>query len=194
MPVIDTGLYKVTLKQTFAGQIIFNTFFYEETLGRDDEQDVCATAFDDDMIPAIRLIQSVNLTYDEIMVDNVTGNLAAVAIAPLLTAGLVVGDNMNSFTAAGFRLVRTTKDTRNGSKRIAGMVEQALVGNGFTASFLADLQTFAPSLAANISDIGAIFKPVIARENVVIPVTWTVNEVAAGLASSIVTSQVSRKS
>jgi len=193
MPEVTSGLYKVTLVQSFAAQIIINTFYFTENLDRDDQQLLCAKAFDETILPAMASVQSQNLTYSEIIVDNPTGTLAAVSFVPTTTAGTEVGLNMPSFVAATIKLSRTTKETRNGSKRVGGMTEENVVGNGFIAGFLTQLQGLADVFADDISTVGAILHPVILKTRNADTDPFIVNPIAAGIASPVTSSQVSRK-
>ena len=194
MTVITAGLYKVTLHQEFSAQAVQNVFFYEHTLASDDEQEECATAFDEDLLPALKLIQSVDISYVTIRAANVTGTLADFIKEPATLTGVLTGSALNSFTAASIRLNRTTKETRNGQKRFAGMTEENAFGQNWTASYSALLDTFAIVLASQISTVGAIFNPVIARQDPITPANWTVNPIAGASASGQVSSQTSRKS
>ena len=194
MPIIQDGLYKVTLHQEYSAQAVQNVFFYEHTLASDDQQEECAEAFDDDVLADLALIQNVGISYISIRVANVTGTLADFVRNPTTTVGIRAGQSLNSFTAASFRLNRTTKETRNGHKRFAGMLEEDAFGQNWIAAYQTVLETFAPFLGAQISVVGALFNPVIARQDLITPENWTVNPVASVLHSSQVASQISRKS
>lgn len=65
-------------------------------------------------------------------------------------AGLEGGDNAPSFVAWGFRLIRTTRLTRHGSKRFVGVSEDDTVGNDPSAGIEAELATCAAKLAAGV--------------------------------------------
>lgn len=193
MPEITEGLYKVTLVQEYRSQVVQNVFFYEHTLGTDDQQEECAEAFDEDILPQLKLIQHSTLLYTAIRVANPTGDLADFVLTPTTPDGVQTGDPLSSFTACSFLLSRTTKETRNGQKRFAGMTEQNADTQRWETTFQAALDTFAPFLSAQISIVGALFNPVIARQNLITPTIWTVNPVASAQARSTITTQVSRK-
>lgn len=193
MPVITTGLYKVILEQTFSAQVIINTFWFEHTLGDDDDQELCATAFDEDLVAVIAGITNPSLSYVAIRAQNVTGDLADFVLTPTVTAGTLAGLAMNSFTAAGIRLNRTTKETRNGQKRFCGMSEEFALSQVWTAGFITNLEFLAGKLADQISTVGAIFNPVIARQDPITPTNWIVNAVASATVNADITSQISRK-
>jgi len=193
VPTVTTGLYKVILQQSYSAQTILNTFWYLHTLGNDDEQDKCAEAFDLTILPVLKTIQAVSLQYVSIRAINVTGTLADFVLTPTTLLGTLTGDPVNTFTAAAIRLNRTTKETRNGQKRFAGMVEIQMNNQVWDAGYVVLLENVATALVANISTVGGIFEPVIARQDAVTPTNWIANPVASATVNSFVTSQVSRK-
>lgn len=193
MPVITTGLYQVILEQNYRGQAVLNSFFYEENLGNDDEQELCATAFDEDIMATLALAQHTSLIYNSIRVRNVTGNLADFLLTPTIIVGQLIGTAINSFTAAGIRLNRTTKETRNGQKRIAGQTEEVAETQTWQAAYIDLLDDLGDVLILPITTVGGVFNPVIARQSIVTPTDWTVNPIASFTANNFITSQTSRK-
>lgn len=193
MTVITAGLYKVILEQNYRGQAMVNTFFYENSLGNDDEQELCAQAFDEDVLAAIADAQHTTMNYLAIRAQNVTGNLADFVRTPDTLVGALVGDALNTFTAAGIRLDRTTKDTRNGHKRFAAQTEEVAETQNWSAAYLLVLEDLAAILAVPITTVGGVFNPVIARQDPITPAEWTVNPVAGATVNLFITSQVSRK-
>lgn len=193
MPTTAVGLYKVVLEQEYLNQIVLNTFYFQNALDTDDLQEECSHAFDLDLLPTIATIQSTSVVYQNIRVENVTGSLADFNLTPTTAAGGVAGLVAASFIACTIRLNRTTKETRNGSKRFAGMVEENMNGQTFLGAYVVTLDALAVVLAGTIDDPGGIFRPVIARAPVDPEVLWTINDVASGTASSDVKSQVSRR-
>lgn len=193
MALITEGLYQIILEQSYGGQTVLNRFWYENTLGSDDEQDKAAEAFDEDVLPGLSLIQNTGVSYVKITAKNVTGDLADHVMTPTTTAGTLVGNHLPSFIAASYRLHRTTKETRNGGKRFCGAREEDVAAQLWIAAYFSALGTFAGVLIADISVVGGIFSPVIGRFNPLTPTQWTSNPIATASASQIVSSQVSRK-
>lgn len=193
MAIITDGLYKIILEQTYSNQTVLNTFWYVNSLGSDDEQDKAADAFDETILPILKNIQSDSLLYLSIRAVNVTGDLADFVKTPTTGAGTQAGLEVNTFTAVGIRLNRTTKETRNGQKRFAGMTEDLMANQSWTAPFLVLVELVADALVADISTVGGIFEPVIARQDLVTPTNWFANPVASATVNTFVTSQVSRK-
>lgn len=193
MPTTSTGLYEVTLEMNAGGQPLKSVFHYLATLGQDDDQDLIAAAFDEDVAPAIANIMNTNIQLDFIRAANLTGDLADAVIPSTVSAGQVVGSNMAAFTAAPFRLVRTTKETRNGSKRIPGMIEENVNGAIFTGPFFTAMESVAATMSAQIATTGIIADIVILRRPDVAGV-FTYNEVSTVVALNRLTTQNSRKS
>lgn len=193
MPTASAGLYTVILEQLYQGKTLFNVFSYLHTLGQDDEQDLCAQAFDEDVMTPISIIQNTSLDYTSIRAINVTGTLADEVITPSVASGVDAGVEVVSFVTAPFRYNRETKDTRNGSKRLSGLVEENVVTTGFVAAYFTQLQTFATVLETDISTVGGIFSPIILGSETVTPGTFNFNTIVSVQALNRTTSQVSRK-
>lgn len=193
MPTASAGLYRVVFEQEYQNKTLFNVFGYLHTLGQDDEQDLCAQAFDEDIMPAVTLIQNDAVDYTTIRAINLTGSLADEVITPAVASGSISGSVVNSFTACSFRYNRETKDTRNGSKRFSGMIEENMVGVGFEAAFFTLMNTFAGVLETDISTVGGIFTPIILGAETATPGTWNYNTLVGVQALNRATSQVSRK-
>ncbi len=193
MPQISSGLYQILLEQNYRGQQVLNSFFYEHTLGQDDEQNLAALAFDETIMDEIVKIQNLTNNYVVIRAKNVTGSLADAVLVPSQADGDVIGEAVNTFTAAGYRLNRTTKETRNGQKRFSGMVEENMETQAWSAAFKIILDAFALILAGQITTVGAVFDPVIARELVTPVGDWLANPVSSVTANNFITTQNSRK-
>jgi len=193
MAVVTAGLYKVILEQGYLGVEVRNTFFYLHSIGSDDLQAECAEAFEDDILPDLIAVQNTSLFYNNIRVQNVTGILADANRDPVATAGIDVGAAAPSFLAFSIRLNRETKETRNGHKRFCGLVEENISSQFLEAGYVTQLGNVATVLVADISIVGAVFTPVIARQDAITPTNWVVNNITSGTVSGFVTSQVSRK-
>lgn len=193
MPTTAEGIYEIVLEQTYQGQSLINVFHYRESLGSDDEQVLCAQAFDEDLMPGLAVLLSVNLEFNNIRCANLTGDLADINRTPNQPDGDVVGSDVVSFVAAPFRYNRTTKETRNGSKRFAGMVEENLVTVAYTGLYIAALQAYALLLETDISTVGGIFEPIILRKPPTEAGVYTYNQVLGVQALNRTTTQSSRK-
>ena len=193
MPQTNAGIYEVVLEQLYFSKVMFNVFHYLQTGNVDDEQDNLATAFDTDIVPVIGDIQNESVTYSNIRVSNLTGDLADFNLNPTEVNGDVAGAVVADFVAAAFRYNRVTKDTRNGAKRFSGMVEENILGGGFTTAYQAELDLLAAALGANISGGGSAFTPIILRKPEISAGTFVYNNVAGVSNLNRLTTQNSRK-
>lgn len=194
MPVASTGVYEVVLKQDYLSQEVLNVFHYVSNVGEDDIQQECGDAFDVDNLPDISIIQSEELDYKAIIVRNLTGDLADAVITPTTASGLVVGLELPSFVAASFRYNRQSKDTRNGSKRFCGMIEENVTQQVYEAAFQALLATLATVLDNSISNAGKTFQPIILHKPADGAGVFTFSTLNSVISLGRVTTQNSRKS
>lgn len=193
MTQISSGLYKVTLRQIYTAQIVFNVFWFVENVGLDDKQQECLDAFNEDLLPVLDNYQINTLDYDEVIVDNVTGDLAPLVGVPAVASGSASGTELPSFVALAVKLNRTTKETRNGAKRICGQLEENVTGNFFDTAYSATFPALETALGSDITTVGGIFHPVIVRPPVAPSVLWTTNDVLSAIANRQITTQNSRK-
>ncbi len=194
MPTSTSGIYELVLEQTYLGQKILNVFHYLNTLDMDDLQTECGTAFDEDVLDAVADLQVDGLVYDNIRVANLTGTGADIFVTPSIPDGNIAGDDAAGFVAAPFRYNRTTKETRNGAKRFAGVTENVMVDDKFETTYFATMQVTALVLAAQMSTVGGLFDPIILRKPPTAGPTFTYNEVLSVSALNRQTTQSSRKS
>jgi len=193
MPDSGAGIYEVVLKQTYLGVAVLNVFHYLDTALADDKQGSCGIAFNTDILTTISSLQSDQVTYDEILVRNLTGNLADVVTVPGVSNGARVGDEGTTFLAIPFRYNRTTKETRNGGKRFAGALEEFMTTTGFVAAFFTDMQTASLTLDNQIVNGGNTFSPIILKKPDLGLGIYTYNLVSNVTALNRTTSQNSRK-
>jgi len=193
MSVTSVGLYEVVLEQAFFGQVILNVFHYLSNTSDDDVQELCATAFDEDVLLAVSNIQSTNIVYKTVRANNLTGVLADATVIPSISTGAIVGTVVADFVACAFRYNRVEKATRNGSKRFGGMTEEVLEGGGFTAAYDTTAIATAVVLGTDISTVGGVFTPVILRKPDDGFGNWTYNTIQNVQYLDRVTTQNSRK-
>lgn len=194
MPQSGSGLYEVVLVQDYISQRCLNVFHYKSNTSEDDIQFQCGTAFNVDNLPDIALIQSEDVTYQDILVRNITGTLADAAVTPGTANGNVVGLELATFYAASFRYNRVSKDTRNGAKRFTGMIEENVQNNSFTGAFQTLMDALAIVLDNDISSAGKTFQPIILRKPSLGAGVWQYSDVQTVTALDRATTQNSRKS
>lgn len=178
MPTTPIGIYEVTLKATYQGQVVLNVFNYLDLAALDDKQDILATAFDTAVLPSIQTLQNTGVLYTDIVCANLTGIMADVTIPPTTSGGSVIGEDMASFVACSFRYNRVTKETRNGSKRFCGMTEENAGATGFIAAYITVMTTASVVFLANVMGGGSSFAPIILKKPPAVGPVYTYNSVA----------------
>jgi len=170
-------LYRTKHFQSLAGQQILNVYYFEQTVGSGGAQDL-NLAFTLDVLPKVKANQSSQVLHTFLESESLDdpGDFAT------LSLGNSPGDDgtafMPTFVAWGFQMVRATKTTRHGYKRIAGMVESKVTDGVADASATAELQAYADIWPGPITDaLGNEFDIKIIR-NPDDPGTRVVNDVA----------------
>jgi len=182
----ENDIVRFTVKQTIiaSGAEVFNVFYYQaqDIAGVIETPEDYADMISDFMATVmgpVSQIQSSNLDYTSTIFDNLTNNLdqfTSTATSP--STGAVPSASEPSQTALSFKLVRATRLTRNGSKRIGGIAVglitdpkgQSLVGN---AQIVAVENALSQNVDMVLSDDQAVtLVPVIIRKPAVAgPVT-----------------------
>lgn len=193
MAVDDKYLLKD--KQTFRAQQVINTYYFVQTAGA-GTADALVAAFKADMLPELIAVQSTFLTHESIEVINLDDPTDFYEEAlSASNVGTVSGEMAPVFVAWGYRLLRASRLSRNGYKRIAG-VGEADLGDGDAASAaLTRLNALATVMGGTITDTvtSSTWKPVIMSRSGVAPnIVYTPNDVS-GAEYISVTSQNSRK-
>lgn len=133
---VEGSLYRVTFTSRLFGEDAKNTFyvvFNQVTSAPETNWEVGLRVSDlwgSKVAPHIH--SSCVLT--NILFENVTDGVSLFEY-PTSVAGLITtGESMPSYIAYSVRQIRTTKITRHGSKRFAGVPEYIVVGNGVVPS------------------------------------------------------------
>ena len=186
-------IYRLKDFQTFLGQQVLNVYYYRMSAGSGGAQDLI-TAYLLDVLPNIVPFQTDDVTHTVIEAMNLA-SLTDFAQQSITSGGQgqEVSQSSSPFHAYGFRLVRTTRETRQGYKRYAGVPSPAVVDGVITTpSIQASLSALEPVLAATIDDgLGQEFEPIIARIGLADAVLAT-NDVQAGVYYGL-TTQSTRK-
>lgn len=121
--------------QSMFGQQICNTFYYVVGLwtGNSSLSDV-ANAFTTEVIVPLKTVQSSSLTWDTIQIDNITNGVEFYERAIDIQGDGQGSPALPSYVALTAKLGRSSKITRNGSKRIAGLKEDDVSGNDVVLS------------------------------------------------------------
>ena len=193
MPVPTGGLLKVRLQYNSVGQACENVFYYWNSLNVEPASFAGLIAdFNLKVVDKLALIQSTDVTYNFVVMSTVLGTLPDFPGVPTQADGDLLGERSTSFQACQFRLNRTTKDTRNGAKRFAGLTEDFMAGNFVTSAYETLMETFAPQLALPLVSTNT-YDPVIFSPVKPTRPTLFVNLVDSVSAITLITSQRSRK-
>lgn len=143
--------------QTYLEQQMLNVYFYR-VLSADVDADLenVAQAFELQVATEVAVVQHEGVSHPWIIVRNLTDGIS-IWEEPTTIIGTNAGGSAEpSFTALGFRLNRSTAATRHGSKRIGGVPDSVIVGNGVASGTVTTLNDIATAMASNISiDAGA---------------------------------------
>jgi hypothetical protein len=156
-------ILEMTLFQTFLSQQLLNVFYFEldskeSLVGYDD----LAVAFSSVVLGDMQAIQSTSLAYTQLRIKNLTNGID-LHEEPLSDTGAIsAGDNDRSFTAAAFRLNRTTTVTRHGQKRVGGLREGTFEGNSIATGWATALGNLASAFATPIERSGTVEHDVVA--------------------------------
>lgn len=144
-------IYRVFCSGTYLGEEFSNRFYYQQLNGGGGAP-ALANGVITDLIPAIALAQVDTVSWLLVEVTNLNdlGDFIAQPIVPIIN-GDRLGQGMPSFNAWGFKLERTSREMRPGSKRIVGVGEADTSGNDPTGAMLTILQGVAGAFDANIS-------------------------------------------
>jgi len=138
----DILRFVLNAHNTANGAPIINVFWYEvaELTGViSTPADLRAVALDvfGTLYPPLIDIQAVGTVYDNIVMDNMTNLIDTASYAPPTpVTGSIAGPAEVTQVALSFKLVRTNRLTRNGSKRIGG-IHEAVIEDTTGATFAA---------------------------------------------------------
>lgn len=202
MPVIGThSLYKFTDFQVRGIDQFLNRYWYYTAAspGTVSAASV-ATAIEGIIAAWLPDCQPAVVSHPTLSCDEVTSNDNFIERASTIPDGTLAGSELASYQCAGIRLLRSTKETRSGWKRIAAGDESTVGGNNWGPSFLSVLENFAAVLNDSFSISGNDFYPVIIRYTydsgsgeLNPPSQWIYNIIASVEVKPQVTTQNSRK-
>lgn len=194
MPSQTNGVYELILRSTYYDEEIINRFHYVDVDARTGISEQIALAFDLQNTNQLVTLVNDEYTFDtievtelgsnnEIFVRNIlngVGSLAGLPVAPHIT-----------WTA---KLSRTTRDTRNGSKRWSGLTESAMVDTGLTNNTLTAFQAVMDNLLVPLDILGInTDMAIVSRPQGQTQGPWNFSYVGSIQALNRITSQNTRK-
>lgn len=145
MAVVTGDILRFTMIQELLGETCINVDFrrYVDVGGSGNTYEELLSEYVTDFTNEVGVIQSVLLNYNLCRVENLSNGIEF-AEQSITDSGLWTGEVLPSAVAVTVKLNRETKITRNGSKRIAGIGETAVIGNDvqYGASTIAQVETF----------------------------------------------------
>lgn len=132
----DLGsIWQLRLFQTLDSQQVLNVQHYrvESATPGIPTFDECAQIFAEQYFGELSGIQSAGLTYNRCELVELGGVDIGTYVYTDNEAGTVSGEYTSTFTSYGVRQVRSTRLTRHGQKRIAGVPEAAVI-NGLVSA------------------------------------------------------------
>lgn len=167
MAVSVGDVLQITDTQVFLGESMLNVYFYEVMVATDvPDYSTVRIAFEDLIIEGMIPFQSAFCEHVRVTIKNLTNGLD-IAEFPVEFDGAVSGEASQSFVSLSCRLVRSTALTRHGSKRIGGLSEGLLNGNGLATGAIESIQPFVDKLALPIEVDSEVFGQFEARPVIV---------------------------
>lgn len=199
MTLVDGDIIQINAEQELAGESILNIFYYITSLLVTGVTllDILIE-FRDLVIEAQRELQATELTHTNIHAQNLSNELDEEDLVLGLDGVDSAGEVLSTFTAAGFALLVETKITRNGAKRVAGILEGRVNGQVYIAGEGLDT-AYAEALAALIpvtgtpSGVATMFPIVVGRDLLGALDLTKFNVVTSAIVKTNITSQTSRK-
>lgn len=193
MPLATTNITEIVNVQTYLGETCLNRYFYQQTSVATPFFLALFNDFYTKVILPLANAQTTAVTHTEVVI-RVVNNLAVPEARFVLSqAGQVVDNPMPSLTAVNFKLNRSTKETRNGSKRYCGLGEAQVTDNSLNAGGITTWATMEAPLATALTDGVDTFNPCMFRPDYPVVGQDTYNLVSSATLSSVITSQRSRK-
>lgn len=198
-------ILQITIKHTLLGQNVFNLAFFEVGVGSDTTIPLATYAdkMRDSYVATVMPILATDLSFQSLEIDNLTDGVSFASNTSSASGG-TAGNPLPAFNAMTIKLNRATKITRNGSKRVAGLLEQN-TEDGIIILTVAERQQIADwygesqTYDSNNSGFADMFlDPVIIGRTLQPNGKYAldlsrVNRVTSATSSNVVSSQVSRK-
>lgn len=200
MPAVGTSpIYELIVEQRMGLQSIKNVFYYNASTPpvTNEGSNRLIDAFTLVVLPVWETEVSVNLTFEAFKARRLN-NLLDFAETTGTNTGDLTGTRAANFVAAKLKYIRTTKETRNGWKRIAGLTQTQAQNNSLTTQGQTDMDALAVAFSSNIANGGLVFDPIIVggKRPGGVPAAesaWIWQDIDDVQAQSDLTSQTSRK-
>lgn len=179
-----------------------NIFYYRQSSLLQSAAADLAVLFRDNVLAAIRTVQTVTQTYGLIeVIDSL--DVANFDSLPVATTGQIASAAPEpAFMVMSWRLMRSTRDMRSGWKRLSGIDESSVTGNVFAGAHFAAMQGVESNIGQALVDVIASLPLCIVRDRPTASdpgidpddsTTWRYTDVANVQAINRVTTQNTRK-
>lgn len=195
MPTATDGLVQVSFRTTYNNTESFNIFYYWNQNNTPVADMInFGNAWDAVVMPEMASLFSANQVLVEEKFTDVLGINVDYARQPSVLAGTQVGEQVNNFSCLRIDLMPSTKETGRGYKRIGGLVETNVAGNGLTTGFRNSVITNAAVFLDSVVVDGDTYVPVIyGRPTPANPTRSIANPVTGFLVPNVQTTQGTRK-
>lgn len=156
--------------QSLFGDQLCNIFYYVVKIwtGNATMRNILE-AFEAQVITPVSGMQTASLLHNALRGDDLTDGITFFETDPNIAGSFAVGDTLPSLVALAMRLNRTTKITRPGQKRFAGLSEAVVEINKFittTAELIAAQAAVASDLVVNapFPDDGLLTPIIVGRD------------------------------
>lgn len=189
-------VFRVTTAAQYLGENLLNVYYYRllDVPAAGNPLEGLASVMDTEILPTVAVIQQQNHVVKLVRVENLNSTEIyerVVDIPGQVSAN--AGNPLPSFYAVTFQLVRTTRDTRHGSKRFGGIPDNLVYGNEWLGS-VTPLNAIAAKLKTTwVAGLVDTFQPVIVRHPVPAPPINPVFNVVADCLYKGVRTQNTRK-
>lgn len=195
MPVATDGLVQFTIDYTFNNTTASSVWHYwNQTNSPIADMEGLVNAFDAVLMPEMVNIMSSTLTQDRIIGRDLLGIAPDYERVPSVTVGGQTGENANNFTALRLDLLVGNKETRRGYKRLPGLIENNIAGNGLSTGYRNLVITNTAVLLTNLVVGAQTFVPIVyGRATATQPTRSIANPITGIAVPNEQTSQTSRK-
>lgn len=166
MAIQTSDIIQITDVQSFLGQLILNVYHYR-VVSFDEGTDYSDFAQQFELLVAgvVADVQSASVNHNMVIVKNLTNGIDIWEEPADIDGATTGGDDLPSFVALSFRLVRSSGLTRHGAKRIGGLDEGTIAGNGISSSFADEVAAIEAALGSPLMREGTmadfVLQPVI---------------------------------
>lgn len=158
MPFGVGDVVSLNVSYTLAGQLCRNIYWYQIATASDEFLgEEIGESFAQWIADNVAIWQTTSVQYERIQVDNWTDGLSFGEYNASGVNGLDSAPTMPSYVAVGYVLLRGSKLTNNGYKRIAGFSEDLTSGNDWNpaAGQYSNLVALSDELAEPVDLVGA---------------------------------------